>query len=62
MEAPFLLRFYSRSSRLRCSSSFTIAPTSCARLRSAIKSASGVSTITRSFTPNSATSFPLASI
>ena len=48
--------FYKSSSRPFFSSSFTISPTCCARRRSAISSASGVSTTMRSFTPSSATS------
>src|SRR5260370_14449805 len=52
---------YSNSSRRCFSSAFTKSPTSCERERSAISSASGVSTITKSWTPTSATSLPCAS-
>src|SRR2546423_15437648 len=48
---------YSKSSRLLFSNTFTISPTCWARWRSAIRSASGVSTTMRSLTPRSATSF-----
>jgi hypothetical protein len=63
-EQSFLSRIklsYKSSSRLSFSSSFTMSPTFWDWWRLAIRSASGVSTMTKSSTPTSATSFLPAS-